>query len=777
MDNVQKRWWDIWSALLLLFALWATALRLEMTGWTGYLNRVELLVTLGYFIGVMLGASVFHKTVVRWLALAYSMFFLPWQLATIIGGEPSWVLRVITVLERSLDSLNLFLLNRPAPDTTLFLLIMCSLFWALGLTGGYMLVRYGKPWIPLILTGMTLFAIDFNDPALASSHSFTGLFVLFSLLLMGRLHYLRSQRTWMDEGVAVEFDTAFTINRSMIIGGLLLVVAAWNIPVVYASLSPGTPANQEFMERWNRFRDRASNAFAGLETSVVYVYDSYQTTMSLGTGTGLGERLLFRVTPSSRPDRFHFYWRGYSYDFYDGNEWSNTIEGNGVIRPDEWPLAYPEYEGRKQVDFEFQLFNVGIRPVYVPPTLIGLDQQVRYVVDEIGDGYVDLIGVVADPSIRPQTAFQAQSLIAVPTVNQLREAGTEYPDWIDRYLQLPEDMPDSIRQLAQQVVSEEKNPYYQVQLITQYLRDSIEYQEVIDEPPPDVDVIEWFLFDYRKGFCNYYATAEILMLRSLGIPARIAVGFAEGVFQEEENFYEVREKESHAWPEVFFPGIGWVEFEPTASLPMQERVEILQTDDNERSSSEPFFPDNRPIMDIEAIEELYGRPGEDSMFMDETLPPDARNSYLIWVILIMGVVTTTLWLLIKRYPVWFSEPIPLKVERGLHVVGLKPPKILWLWARHMELHPMERMFSHLAWMLRLIRNQPNIGTTPTERVAFLISVVPEAHGPANVLLDQYQLAVYSPHPFNLTQARKAYMELWRLVSIAATRRIVKWLPG
>jgi transglutaminase-like putative cysteine protease len=776
MENVHKRWWDIWSAMLLLFALWATALRLEMTGWTGYLNRVELLVTLGYIFGVMLGTSVFHKSVVRWLALAFSLFFLPWQLATTIGGELSWTLRVLTVIERSLDSLNLFLLNRPAPDTTLFLMVMCSVFWFLGLTGGYMLVRYGKPWVPLILTGMTLFAIDFNDPALSSSHSFTGLFILFSLLLMGRLHYLHSQRSWVDEGVAVEFDTAFTINRSMIIGGVLLVIAAWNIPVVYASLSPGTPANQEFMERWSRFRDRASNAFAGLETSVVYVYDSYQTTMSLGTGTGLGERLLFRVTPSSRPDHFHFYWRGYSYDFYDGNEWSSTIEGIGVIRPEEWPLAYPEYDGRKQVDFEFQLFNVGIRPVYVPSALIGLDQQTNYLVDEIGEGYVDLIGVVAEPSIRPQTVFQAQSLVAVPTANQLREAGTEYPDWTDRYLQLPDNMPDSIRQLAQQVVSEETNPYIQVQLITQYLRDSIEYQEIIDEPPRGVDVIEWFLFDYRKGFCNYYATAEILMLRSLGIPARIAVGFAEGVYQDDENFYEVREKESHAWPEVFFPGVGWVEFEPTASLPMQERVEI-SPDEEKHPSSSPFFPDNRPIMDIDAIEEMYARPSENAVVMDESITPDTQNYYLVWGIFLLVVIAAIVWLLFLRYPAWFFEPIPLKLERGFHVVGLKPPKILWRWARYMELHPLERMFSHISWMLRLIQNQPITGTTPTERVTNLVSLIPEAQDPASILLDQYQLAVYSPHPFNLFQARKAYIHLWRLVSIAATRRIVKWLPG
>jgi transglutaminase-like putative cysteine protease len=103
-------------------------------------------------------------------------------------------------------------------------------------------------------------------------------------------------------------------------------------------------------------------------------------------------------------------------------------------------------------------------------------------------------------------------------------------------------------------------------------------------PATPENTLEWVLFEYKKAYCVYYATSEILMLRSLGIPARMAVGFSQGAgFSEKEDIIEddrvarrflVREKNAHAWPEVYFPGIGWVEFEPTESAPPGSPAEL-----------------------------------------------------------------------------------------------------------------------------------------------------------------------------------------------------------
>ena len=77
--------------------------------------------------------------------------------------------------------------------------------------------------------------------------------------------------------------------------------------------------------------------------------------------------------------------------------------------------------------------------------------------------------------------------------------------------------------------------------------------------------MDWVLFDLKQGYCNYYASAMVVMLRTMGIPARMAAGFAQGTWNSDEQAFVVEERDAHTWVEVYFPGYGWVEFEPTAA--------------------------------------------------------------------------------------------------------------------------------------------------------------------------------------------------------------------
>jgi transglutaminase-like putative cysteine protease len=105
--------------------------------------------------------------------------------------------------------------------------------------------------------------------------------------------------------------------------------------------------------------------------------------------------------------------------------------------------------------------------------------------------------------------------------------------------------------------------------------------------------MEWFLFDEQTGFCNYYATAQVLMLRSLGIPARFVVGYAQGEYDPQTKTYTVRKKDSHAWPEVYFIDYGWMPFEPTVDQPALIRpLGIDRTEqDNLLPEREDITPD------------------------------------------------------------------------------------------------------------------------------------------------------------------------------------------
>ena len=154
---------------------------------------------------------------------------------------------------------------------------------------------------------------------------------------------------------------------------------------------------------------------------------------------------------------------------------------------------------------------------------------------------------------------------------ELRAAGGNYPEWVvNRYLQLPASTSDRTRQLAKDLENGQ-NPYDAAVTIQNWLHDNITYNENINYPPADRDLVDYVLFDKREGYCEYYASAMVVMLRSLGIPARVAVGFFSGEYDELQGGYLYRESNAHAWPEAYFPGYGWVKFEPTSSRPVFDR--------------------------------------------------------------------------------------------------------------------------------------------------------------------------------------------------------------
>jgi hypothetical protein len=107
---------------------------------------------------------------------------------------------------------------------------------------------------------------------------------------------------------------------------------------------------------------------------------------------------------------------------------------------------------------------------------------------------------------------------------------------------------------------------------------TLPYDLNLPAPPNNGDVVDYFLFDLQRGYCDYYATAMVVLARAAGIPARLVIGYAGGTFDPAEERYLVTEADAHAWAELYFPGYGWIEFEPTAARPLPER------------SAEPIIP-------------------------------------------------------------------------------------------------------------------------------------------------------------------------------------------
>jgi transglutaminase-like putative cysteine protease len=180
--------------------------------------------------------------------------------------------------------------------------------------------------------------------------------------------------------------------------------------------------------------------------------------------------------------------------------------------------------------------------------------------------YDDVEAVFSLDELATGSTYELKGLASFATQDQLAAAPTEYPPFVQgRYLQLPVTVTVETTNLASEVTAGLTNPFDQAIAIQTYLRSAIVYDEDISVPPKDRDVVDYVLFESRRGYCEYYASAMTVMLRSLGVPARIAVGFFSTPWDETREGYLYRERNAHAWVEVFFPTFGWIPFEPTSS--------------------------------------------------------------------------------------------------------------------------------------------------------------------------------------------------------------------
>jgi hypothetical protein len=163
--------------------------------------------------------------------------------------------------------------------------------------------------------------------------------------------------------------------------------------------------------------------------------------------------------------------------------------------------------------------------------------------------------------------YSVISSALIPEPARLRAAaGQTPPAVLRRYLQLPL-LPDRVTALARHLVEGQPTQYDRVMAVNRYLWSAYRFDLNIPPQRRPGDAVDYFLFEERAGYCEQFASAMVVLLRAAGIPARLVTGYTPGTLNPVTGFLEVRNSDAHAWVEVFFPGTGWVEFEPTPGFP------------------------------------------------------------------------------------------------------------------------------------------------------------------------------------------------------------------
>jgi transglutaminase-like putative cysteine protease len=264
-------------------------------------------------------------------------------------------------------------------------------------------------------------------------------------------------------------------------------------------------------------------------------------------------------------------WRGLAFDRFDGRIWEAGPRRRGLLRRDpSGVFRITESRGTGPiVRQEIFLDPIGADAVFAAPQALRLEMR-------MGAVGLDDMGSISAPASSGRLQYSVESELELTPPRGLRDAAwppVNQPPGAARYLQLPA-LPARIPALAREVTAGSRSPYEAALKLNHYLSTQFTYTLVLKQES-NLDPLEEFLFVRRSGNCEYFAAAMAVMLRSVGIPARVVGGFQRGDWNPYGGYFMVRMKDAHSWVEVFLDGPGWVSFDPSPRASTEEARSLV----------------------------------------------------------------------------------------------------------------------------------------------------------------------------------------------------------
>ncbi|MEE8390084.1 MAG: transglutaminase domain-containing protein, partial [Anaerolineae bacterium] len=401
-------------------------------------------------------------------------------------------------------------------DPVAIALVWSLAMWTVTVWAGWMVRRHNRPLWGIVPAGALLSTVI----SYAGASTGTLLSLLSATLpLIALSRHSARERRWQASGTDFSRDIRVDLTAWVALVSLALVMTA--------ALAPSFSVRRivESVRRWTAGQADQTGQITtslGLErqpSQETTAFDEVRVAglprrHLIGSGPELSRQvvmvirtddLLEETAPSPSPPRY--YWRSLTYDRYDGHGWytgrTEIVEyeaGQPVVSSAEWPAHRIV---RQEVDVIGDLGEPLL--VTVAGALVTADQDFSVAQRPPEDVFA--------ASIEAST-YQADSLVPAAGEEQLRSAGSDYPEWVrNRYLSLPDWLPDRVLVLARDLTATEPTPYDRALAIESYLR-AFPYSLDVPLPPPDQDVVDYFIFDLRRGYCDYYATAMVVLARA-----------------------------------------------------------------------------------------------------------------------------------------------------------------------------------------------------------------------------------------------------------------------
>jgi transglutaminase-like putative cysteine protease len=564
--------WFLTAALVMVATFGVGA-----TGWTKGITIITFVGLGSVLIGTMLARSILPWFVAHLFSFIIDLGWSFWVTSRLLPAHYTWLERWQNLATRLNTWYELARQGGTSYDNLMFIFQMGVIVWLMGYFTVWFIFRSAKVWPAIVPGGLVLLINLYYAPSDITFWFI--LYMLMSLLLVIRFNLFTQENKWRAEGVFFRPDISFDFLRDGFIFSAVIIAVAWFSPPIVDAKT--IPFLDEFQGSWRDMQNEWNRMFADLNYRDRVSFDTFGSSLKLGGPRRLTDEPVMDV----KVDGLGRYWRAVVYDYYSGDGWLTRDEDSASFGPDEY-LSLPQFEAREPVTQTFTFFRDNATVLYAMANPVSLDRTAKATFTALTDQQIAQISYpswpdTGEPWVEEITylrsnatvdrgeSYQVVSMASLASVSELETAGTDYPAWVlERYLQLPDSITERTRQLAREIAAPYDNSFAKAQALERYLRNNIKYNEGIATPPPGIDKVDYILFTAKEGYCDYYASAMIVMLRSLGIPARFAAGFARGVFDSDTDSFRVLSKDAHSWVEAYFPKYGWVEFEPTAAQPI-----------------------------------------------------------------------------------------------------------------------------------------------------------------------------------------------------------------
>ena len=747
-----------WTALLVILLTFTIARSTVTVGWVRGIDAITL---------IAVGAAV--------LMGMLALLPIPWPPALALGTLWGAAVSLIAAwpllhAQHPDDVMGFGLLNvwskrisdgSAAGDPSFYLLLISLLMWVAGGWLSWCVLRWRKPLLGLI-PGAAAFATNLlNSPDNQNGYTLAMLVLTLALLLW--TNYTGSIASARLANVKLTGDARWDFWESGLVAMAVLIVLAIMLPPL-STVDRTVDLQNSMFSSWAQVQQRINHpglfnaGKGGVGTT------GFTTEVKLSGPLLRTRDVVFTYTT---PGGFagNRYFRGVDVTLTAGGEWRypsanglhQTLQKNQLPPyAEEYPklalsivdvkMLRPPMGNTDLLFYPGQLFKSDRAALATQVPLPLLAGTSIWTIDRLS-------------SLQPSTsAGNYQMLVgsSTATVDDLNAAGNRYPQWVQPFIGLPDGgryrspaVQRMIHDLAVKVVRDANatTPYEQASAIESYLR-SDQFTYTLSPPPPSegMDPIQFFLFVSHKAYCEYFATAMGDMLRSLGIPTRLVNGYGPGTFDAAVGAFVVRGEDAHTWVEVYFPGYGWIPFEPTKDS------ENIYQPIQRGTSGQACLRDN-------GCDSPAGASGGNAAV---PLPPGSKNpkgeldpgqlggGFGVRVP-DAGTLTTVLGVLVAFLLLLFAA-----IARYL-----RPRTVMGVWKRLLALTS-----------LAGAENRP--GETPLELSRRLQRTFPEASEPVGSLATGFTVAAYAP-PEEAATTRSSIMESWSALRPMLLRRILRRL--